>query len=96
MSVKRRTKIEIIHDILKAIQNRGGKIKPTHLLYKSNLSHKKMMEYVDDLMNKGMVEEEEQIKKKENSKLYTITDKGFEYLEQFKQIQQFSDAFGLR
>ncbi|MFW6230400.1 MAG: winged helix-turn-helix domain-containing protein [Nanoarchaeota archaeon] len=93
MSAKRRTKIEIIHDILKAIQNKGGRIKPTHLLYKSNLSHKKMMEYVDDLLKKGMIREEHEAKS--NNKKYTITNKGLQYLVEFKQIQQFSDAFGI-
>jgi len=87
----RRTKIEIIHDILSAIQKKGGKIKPTHLLYKSNLSYKKMLEYVDELIKKGMVGEEE-IKGK---KVYTITDKGTDYIQEFKKIKEFSDSFGL-
>ena len=92
MSSKRRTKIEIIHDILKAIQDKGGRIKPTHLLYKSNLSHKKMIEYVTELKEKEMMEEHEL---KGGNKQYLITNKGFQYLIQFKQIQEFSNAFGL-
>jgi len=87
----RRTKIEIIHDILIAIQKKGGKIKPTHLLYKSNLSYKKMLEYVSELMNKGMVGEEE-VKGK---KVYTITEKGANYIQEYKKIKEFSDSFGL-
>ena len=92
MSAKRRTKIEIIYDILKAIQNRGGRIKPTHLLYKSNLSHKKMMEYLDELMKKNMVLEEID---DDGNKKYIITEKGLQYLVEFKQIQEFSNAFGI-
>lgn len=91
MSSKRRTKIEIIHDMLKAIQNKGGRIKPTHLLYKSNLSHKKMMEYVEDLMNKEMIGEDQF----NGNKMYIITNKGLQYLVEFKQIQRFSSAFGI-
>jgi predicted transcriptional regulator len=91
MSAKRRTKIEIIHDILKAIQNKGGRIKPTHLLYKSNLSHKKMMEYVEDLMSKEMIGETTF----NGNKMYIITNKGLQYLVEFKQIQRFSSAFGI-
>ncbi|MBW2988708.1 DUF4364 family protein [Candidatus Woesearchaeota archaeon] len=87
----RRTKIEIIHDILDAIQKKGGKIKPTHLLYKSNLSYKKMLEYVGELIKKGMVEEKEE----KGKKAYSITDKGREYVQQFKKIKEFSDSFGL-
>ena len=91
MSSKRRTKIEIVHDILKSIQNKGGEIKPTHLLYKSNLSHKKMMEYIEDLLSKEMISEINC----EGNKLYGITNKGLQYLVEFKQIQKFSNAFGI-
>ena len=87
----RRTKIEIINDILGAIQKKGGKIKPTHLLYKSNLSYKKMLEYVGELMSKDMVGEEEV----NGKKMYTITDKGIHYVQEFKKIKEFSDSFGL-
>jgi len=87
----RRTKIEIIHDILAAIQKKGGRIKPTHLLYKSNLSYKKMLEYVKELMDKGMVGEEENGGKK----IYTITEKGAAYIQEYKKIKEFSDSFGL-
>ena len=92
MSSKRRTKIEIIYDMLKAIQNKGGSIKPTHLLYKSNLSHNKMQEYLDNLKEKGMIKEEETIR---GTREYIITDKGLKYIVEFKQIKQFSDAFGI-
>ncbi|MBI2129741.1 transcriptional regulator [Candidatus Woesearchaeota archaeon] len=87
----RRTKIEIIHDILTSIQQKGGKIKPTHLLYKSNLSHKKMMEYLGELMAKKMVEEMFEGKDKK----YIITEEGLKYIFEFKKIKEFTDSFGL-
>lgn len=87
----RRTKIEIIHDILSAIQKKGGKIKPTHLLYKSNLSYKKMLEYVNELISKEMVKEDV-VKDK---RVYAITEKGAVYIQEFKKIKEFSDSFGL-
>ncbi|MFP4656283.1 MAG: winged helix-turn-helix domain-containing protein [Candidatus Woesearchaeota archaeon] len=92
MSSRRRTKIEIIYDMLKAIQNKGGVIKPTHLLYKSNLSHNKMQEYIRNLQAKGMIAEKDA---GNGSKVYMITDKGLKYIAEFKQIRQFSDAFGI-
>jgi predicted transcriptional regulator len=91
MSDKRRGKLEIINDMLRSIQNKGGKIKPTHLLYKSNLSHSKMKEYLEELMKKGMVEE---ITEKDK-KMFTITDKGHNFLLEFERIKEFSDSFGL-
>lgn len=87
----RRTKIEIIYDILVAIQKKGGKIKPTHLLYKSNLSYKKMLEYVNELISKGMVGEDEF----KGKRMYSITEKGAAYIQEFKKIKEFSDSFGL-
>ena len=91
MSEKRRSKLEIINDMLKSIQNKGGKIKPTHLLYKSNLSHSKMKEYIGELMKKGMVDEILEKKKK----MFIITDKGYNFLLEFERIKEFSDSFGL-
>lgn len=92
MSSKRRTKIEIIHDMLKAIQDKGGTIKPTHLLYKSNLSHKKMVEYIEDLKAKEMISE---IEVDKGNKNFKISEKGLQYISDYKKIRQFSDAFGI-
>lgn len=91
MSAKRRGKLEMINDMLRAIQNKGGKIKPTHLLYKSNLSHSKMKEYVQELILKQMVEEV--IDK--DKKMFKITDKGYNFLMEFERIKSFSESFGL-
>ena len=89
--MKRRDKLEIVNDILLAIQNKGGKIKPTHLLYKSNLSHKKMMEYLSELMEKNMVSEEEE----KGKRRFTINQEGFNFIKEYKKIKEFSDSFGL-
>ena len=89
--MKRRDKLEIVNDILLAIQNKGGKIKPTHLLYKSNLSHKKMMEYLLELMEKNMVSETSE----KGKKMYVIGQEGFNFISQYKKIKEFSDSFGL-
>ncbi len=87
----RRGRIDIIYDILKAIQAKGGTIKPTHLLYKSNLSHKRLKLYLDELKAKQLVEEVT-IKKKTMIK---ITDQGLEFFKNFKRIKEFTEAFGL-
>ena len=47
----RRSRLELIFDILLAIQNKGGTIKPTHLMYKSNLSHKLLNNYIEELIS---------------------------------------------
>lgn len=87
----KRTKIDIVYDMLKAIEEKGGKIKPTHLLYKSNLSHQRMKTYLQELQEKNMIEETE-VKKK---KMYALTDVGRRFIQNFKQMKEFTDAFGL-
>ena len=83
--------MDIISDMLAIVQEKGGSIKPTHLLYKSNLSYKKMLEYVKELMDKGMVGEKEE----KGKKMYIITEKGSAYIQEFRKIKEFSDSFGL-
>jgi predicted transcriptional regulator len=87
---ERREKLDIIKDILQAIRDKGGVIKPTHLLYKSNLSHDSMKRYVGDLMEKEMVA----IMEEKRGKKYSITDKGLKFLSDYEQVKQFTDSFG--
>lgn len=90
---ERRNKLEIIYDILKSIQDRRGMIKPTHLLYKSNLSHDGMKRYIDELKTNSMLMEAED--PKSGNKMFTITEKGCKFLEEFNKVRAFTDSFGL-
>jgi len=87
----KRTKIDIIYDMLRAIEEKGGKIIPTHLLYKSNLSHQRMKLYLDELKQRNMIAETH-IKDK---LFYELTDEGRKFIQNFKQMKQFTEAFGL-
>ena len=91
MTAKRRGKLEVIADILKSIQDKEGTIKPTHLLYRSNLSHAKLKEYVNMLLERGMIEEK-LVKKK---KMFFMKEQGHKFLSEFERIKDFSDSFGL-
>jgi len=93
----RRSRLELIFDILLAIQNKGGRIKPTHLMYKSNLSHKLLNSYLEELIQKELViiNEEFVKKKKAPNKVVFITDKGLGFLAEFRRMREFTDAFGL-
>ncbi len=95
MAGGRRSRLELVFDILAAIQNKGGKIKPTHLMYKSNLSHKLLNNYLEELLEKEMVEVRELQQKKTLSKMIHITDKGLGFVEEFRRMREFTDAFGL-
>jgi len=91
VSLMKRTKLDIIHDMLKAIEQKGGKIIPTHLLYKSNLSHQRMKLYLEELKGKGLITEAEY----KNKMHYELTDNGRKFLQNFKQVKEFTEAFGL-
>ncbi|MEI6731622.1 MAG: DUF4364 family protein [archaeon] len=88
---KKRNRLEVIRDILKVIRERNGKIKPTHILYKSNLSYVMMEEYLGELIEKEFIK---QITLK-TGKSYTITDKGLNYLDKYDLVEQFTSSFGL-
>jgi len=77
--------------MLQTISNKGGRIKPTHLMYKANLSHTQMKLYLDELMQKSLVEEEET----SGRKMLIITQKGYSFIQQFNQMREFEKTFGL-
>ena len=51
----KRTRVDIVEDMLSSIISKGGRIKPTHLMYKSNMSHGQMKTYLDNLVQKELV-----------------------------------------
>ena len=88
---KKRNKLEIIKDILEVIKNKNGKIKPTHILYKSNLSYIMMEDYLTELIGKNFIEERINGK----NKTYIIKARGLEFLEKYSMIEDFTTSFGL-
>lgn len=91
MTAKRRSRLDIICDMLTSIQDKGGKIKPTHLMYKANLSHNLLNSYLEELIEKNMVKEMELNK----YKYLIITDKGMEFIQNIKKMKDFQEAFGI-
>lgn len=88
---KKRTRIEVIHDILEVVKGGNGKIKPTHILYKSNLSHQMMDEYLKELTEKYLLIEQ----KLKKGRTYSLTPGGFQFLERYGVINEFTSSFGL-
>jgi len=89
--MKKRDRLKVIHDILHAIREKNGKIRPTHILYKSNLSSQMMDDYLTELISKDFIIEH----KGKQGKTYSLTDKGFEYLSKYQLINDFVQSFGL-
>jgi predicted transcriptional regulator len=88
---KKRERLNIIKDILNSIrQNR--QIKPTRLLYASNLSPQMFKEYINELISKGFIKLDIDAKEK---KTFSLTKKGQEFLQKYKIIESFIENFGL-
>jgi predicted transcriptional regulator len=86
----KRTKLEIIRDLLDTLQ-KNRKVKITHLIYKANLSNNSIKPYLEELLRNGLMEqffEDEQ-------RLFKITSKGNEFLMEYSKIKVFSESFGL-
>jgi predicted transcriptional regulator len=88
---KKRERLEVIFDILSVVRDNGNSVKPTRLLYASNLSPQMFKEYVEELLSKGFIEQNGN----EGKKTYSLTTKGFEFLDKYKVIQGFIENFGL-
>jgi predicted transcriptional regulator len=84
----KRESFQITLDILKAIQM--GKTKPTHIIYKANLSNQMLVEYMKDLLSNGFVVE----KKNPKGRTYALTDKGRAFIKEYKLIQGFMESYG--
>jgi len=88
---ERRTKLAIFSDILRVLQNSGGRAKPTHILYGANLSHKRMKQYLEEMLKNGFIE----IRDVNGKVVYRITKRGLQFLTEARKIKQFSEAFGI-
>ena len=89
--MKKRERLGVIKDILRAISE-SSKIKPTRLLYASNLSPQMFKEYVNELIKKGFIKIEID---DEEKKLFSLTKRGFEFLQEYRVIERFVENFGL-
>jgi predicted transcriptional regulator len=88
---RKRTRIDIINDMLLSIQKKGGEIKPTHLMYKANLSHVQMKSYLEELVEKELVKPID----RNHRQYFVLTDKGHDFVQKFRQMKEFEEAFGL-
>jgi predicted transcriptional regulator len=95
MSRKRtyRSKMRILADMMRAIQSEGEEgAGPTKILYAANLSHDRLTQYLEELVEKTLIVET--IPDNEN-RVYHLSEKGREFLREFVRIERFSQAFGI-
>ncbi len=89
---RKREHLEIIKDVLLAIQEKGSSVRPTHILYKSNLSSEMLKQYLKELLDNEFIVEE---RDKKNNKMYSLLPKGFNYLKDYAVIKGFMESYGL-
>jgi predicted transcriptional regulator len=87
----KRDRITIINELLEFVRDKAGKARPTRIMYKVNLSHEMLGEYLRELLSKGLITETLE----EGKKNYSLTDKGYSFLKDYKQMKGFIDSYGL-
>ena len=89
---KKRNKFEVIYDILSKIIEKGNSIRITPLTRYSGLSPQSFNKYYYELLNKGLIKENND---KKGNKTISLTDRGFKYLQEYKVVIRFIDEFEL-
>lgn len=88
-----RSKMRILVDMMRAIQVEGENgAGPTKILYAANLSHDRLTQYIDELLEKGLIQFTED---NGNNRTYVLAERGREFLKEFDKMERFSQAFGI-
>jgi predicted transcriptional regulator len=87
---KQRSVLRINLDILNAVRDEVD-AKPTHILYKANLSHERLVKYLDDLTSKGLIE----VNHEGENRTYKLTTRGVSFLIEMRRAESFVQGFGL-
>jgi predicted transcriptional regulator len=86
---KYRSQMRIYVDMMRVIQREDNQAKPTRIMYGANLSHDRLLKYLEELKTLGVIEEVG-----EGERFYRLTQKGIEFLNEFLRIERFAEAFG--
>jgi predicted transcriptional regulator len=90
-ATKYRSQLRIYVDIMRVIQREKNEAKPTRILYGANLSHDRLVRYLEELKTLDVIQETGT-----EDKTYSLTQKGVEFLNNFRKVEAFASAFGFR
>jgi predicted transcriptional regulator len=82
--------MRIYVDIMRVIQREDNHAKPTRILYGANLSYDRLVKHLDELKTLGVIEEIAD----GDDRFYRLTQKGIEFMNQFRAVERFASAFG--
>ena len=90
-AAKYRSQLRIYVDMMYVIQRENNEAKPTRILYGANLSHDRLVKYLEELESLGVIQEAGT-----EDKVYSLTQKGIEFLNNFRRVESFASAFGFK
>jgi predicted transcriptional regulator len=90
-TTKYRSQFRIYVDIMSVIQRENNQAKPTRILYGANLSHDRLIKYLEELKALSVIQETGT-----DDKLYSLTQKGIEFMNNFRRVESFASAFGFK
>jgi predicted transcriptional regulator len=93
MVKQKRDRLDLIYDILQNIRKSNDNLGPTNLQNKSNLSSKMFKEYISELEQTDLIKKIEIPKSKKY--IFSLTKKGNQFLDKYKEMKQFVESFGL-
>jgi len=88
---ERRSKLRILADILKVVEEEGG-VGVTKIMCNANLPYDRLTRYLAELVEKGLLREES----KGRGSVYYLTERGSEFLREYRKIEKFAEAFGIK
>ena len=88
---KKRDRLEIIENILTTIHKHKNQIKPTPLIRFANLSTQSFEEYILELEKNKLVETIMINQRKH----YALTQRGYEFIEQYRKLRGLISEFNL-
>jgi predicted transcriptional regulator len=88
MKTVRREKLVIYGDLLAILndESKNDKIVLTHIQVKINVSFDRLKKYIVNLVDLGLIEDENSLK---------LTEKGKEYLKEYEKVLDFIKRMGL-
>jgi predicted transcriptional regulator len=87
---KQRSTLRIYLDIITAVKDLQN-AKPTHILNRANLSHDRLVKFLDQLLSHGLIE----VRTEGENKFYVITTKGVQFLIEMQRADEFVAGFGM-